>query len=91
MARLSLDTTGQSLFKRGYRVEHGGAPLKENFAAGLIELTPFDGTHPFIDPMTGSGTIAIEAALKAKNVAQAFGENLLLIILIGLIKNFILN
>lgn len=41
--------------------------------------------------MTGSGTIAIEAALKAKNVAQAFGENLLLIILIGLIKNFILN
>lgn len=67
--RLSLDTTGPSLFKRGYRVEHGGAPLKENFAAGLIELTPFDGSHPFIDPMTGSGTIAIEAALKAKNVA----------------------
>lgn len=69
VARLSLDTTGQSLFKRGYRVEHGGAPLKENFATGLIELTPFDGSHPFIDPMTGSGTIAIEAALKAKNVA----------------------
>lgn len=67
--RLSLDTTGPSLFKRGYRVEHGGAPLKENFAAGLIELTPFNGTHPFIDPMTGSGTIAIEAALKAKNIA----------------------
>lgn len=69
MARLSLDTTGQSLFKRGYRVEHGGAPLKENFAAGLIELTPFDGSHPFIDPMTGSGTIAIEAALIAKHIA----------------------
>lgn len=67
--RLSLDTTGQSLFKRGYRVEHGGAPLKENFAAGLIELTPYDGSHPFIDPMTGSGTIAIEAALIAKHVA----------------------
>lgn len=69
IVRLSLDTTGPSLFKRGYRVEHGGAPLKENFAAGLIELTPFDGSHPFIDPMTGSGTIAIEAALIAKNVA----------------------
>ena len=69
IVRLSLDTTGASLFKRGYRVEHGGAPLKENFAAGLIELTPFDGSHPFIDPMTGSGTIAIEAALIAKNVA----------------------
>lgn len=68
-ARLSLDTTGSSLFKRGYRIEHGSAPLKENFAAGLLELTPYDGTHPLIDPMTGSGTIAIEAALIAKNVA----------------------
>lgn len=69
VARISLDTTGASLFKRGYRVEHGGAPLKENFAAGLLKLTPFDGTHPLIDPMTGSGTLAIEAALIAKNVA----------------------
>jgi putative N6-adenine-specific DNA methylase len=68
-ATLSLDTTGPSLFKRGYRVEHGGAPLKENFAAGLLELTPYDGSHPLIDPMTGSGTLAIEAALIAKNIA----------------------
>ncbi|RVU71738.1 MULTISPECIES: class I SAM-dependent RNA methyltransferase [Lactobacillus] len=68
-ARLSLDTTGASLFKRGYRVEHGGAPLKENFAAGLLRLTPYNGTHPLIDPMTGSGTLAIEAALIAKNIA----------------------
>lgn len=68
-ARLSLDTTGSSLFKRGYRIEHGSAPLKENFAAGLLELTPYDGTHPLIDPMTGSGTLAIEAALIAKNIA----------------------
>lgn len=68
-ARLSLDTSGSSLFKRGYRVEHGGAPLKENFAAGLLELTPYDGSHPLIDPMTGSGTLAIEAALMAKNIA----------------------
>lgn len=69
MVRLSLDTTGASLFKRGYRIEHGGAPLKENFAAGLLELTPYDGSHPLIDPMTGSGTLAIEAALIAKNIA----------------------
>lgn len=69
VARLSLDTTGASLFKRGYRVEHGGAPLKENFAAGLLKLTPYNGTHPLIDPMTGSGTLAIEAALIAKNIA----------------------
>lgn len=68
-ARLSLDTSGSSLFKRGYRIEHGGAPLKENFAAGLLELTPYDGSHPLIDPMTGSGTLAIEAALIAKNIA----------------------
>ena len=69
LARVSLDTTGDSLFKRGYRVEHGGAPLKENFAAGLLMLTPYNGTHPIIDPMTGSGTLAIEAALIAKNIA----------------------
>ncbi|CAM3113898.1 putative N6-adenine-specific DNA methylase [Lactobacillus bombicola] len=68
-ARISLDTSGDSLFKRGYRIEHGGAPLKENFAASLIKLTPFDGSHPLIDPMTGSGTLAIEAALIGKNIA----------------------
>ncbi|MGN1408142.1 THUMP domain-containing class I SAM-dependent RNA methyltransferase [Lactobacillus sp.] len=68
-ARLSLDTTGDSLFKRGYRIEHGGAPLKENFAASLIKLTIYDGTHPFIDPMCGSGTLPIEAAMIAKNIA----------------------
>ncbi|BDR60501.1 THUMP domain-containing class I SAM-dependent RNA methyltransferase [Lactobacillus xylocopicola] len=68
-ARISLDTSGASLFKRGYRIEHGGAPLKENFAASLLKLTPFDGSHPLIDPMTGSGTLAIEAALIGKNIA----------------------
>lgn len=67
--RLALDTSGDSLFKRGYRIEHGGAPLKENFAASLLKLTPYDGSHPIIDPMTGSGTLAIEAALIAKNIA----------------------
>lgn len=73
--RVSLDTTGESLFKRGYRVEHGGAPLKENFAASLIALTPYNGTHSLIDPMTGSGTIAIEAAMKAKNIAPGLQRN----------------
>lgn len=69
VARISLDTTGASLFKRGYRIEHGGAPLKENFGASLIKLTPYDGSHPLIDPMTGSGTLAIEAALIGRNIA----------------------
>ncbi|MFC6314984.1 class I SAM-dependent RNA methyltransferase [Lapidilactobacillus achengensis] len=68
-AELLIDTTGDSLFKRGYRIDHGGAPLKENFAAGLIALTPWRANDPFLDPMTGSGTIAIEAALKARNIA----------------------
>ena len=75
VARISLDTTGESLFKRGYRVEHGGAPMKENFAAGLLRLTPYNGTHPLIDPMTGSGTLAIEAALIAKNIAPGSWRN----------------
>lgn len=69
VARISLDTTGASLFKREYRIEHGGAPLKENFGASLIKLTPYDGSHPLIDPMTGSGTLAIEAALIGRNIA----------------------
>lgn len=75
IARISWDTTGESLFKRGYRVEHGGAPLKENFAAGLLKLTPYNGTHPLIDPFTGSGTLAIEAALIARNIAPGLWRN----------------
>lgn len=65
-----LDTTGPSLFKRGYRVAKGEAPLKENMAAGLILLTDWKPkTMPFLDPMCGSGTIPIEAAMIARNIA----------------------
>ncbi|MDR0846403.1 MAG: class I SAM-dependent RNA methyltransferase [Lactobacillales bacterium] len=60
---LLLDTTGPSLFKRGYRVEKGGAPLKENMAAALVMLTNWRNDLPFYDPTCGSGTIAIEAAM----------------------------
>lgn len=66
---LTLDTTGDSLFKRGYRVNKGGAPLKENFAAALVLLTHWHPDRPFVDPTTGSGTIAIEAALIGRNIA----------------------
>ncbi len=69
MARITLDTTGPSLFKRGYRVEAGGAPLKENMAAAMIMLTNWYPDKPFIDPMTGSGTLPIEAALIGRNIA----------------------
>ncbi|USS85327.1 class I SAM-dependent RNA methyltransferase [Fructilactobacillus myrtifloralis] len=65
-----LDTTGPSLFKRGYRIAKGEAPLKENMAAALVLLTNWHPeTMPFLDPMCGSGTIPIEAAMIARNIA----------------------
>ncbi|EJN56174.1 THUMP domain-containing class I SAM-dependent RNA methyltransferase [Loigolactobacillus coryniformis] len=66
---LTLDTTGPSLFKRGYRVEKGDAPLKENMAAALVAITNWHTDMPFLDPVCGSGTIPIEAALKGLNIA----------------------
>ena len=69
VATLTLDTTGPSLFKRGYRIAKGEAPLKENFAAALVLLTNWHPDMPFVDPTTGSGTIAIEAALIGHHLA----------------------
>lgn len=68
-AIVTVDTTGDSLFKRGYRQNKGGAPLKENFAAALVLLTNWFSDNPFVDPTTGSGTIPIEAALIGRNIA----------------------
>jgi len=61
-ASLSLDGSGESLHRRGYRAAMGLAPLKENLAAGLIRLTGWDGSVPLADPLCGSGTLLIEAA-----------------------------
>jgi 23S rRNA G2445 N2-methylase RlmL len=66
---VAIDTSGESLFMRGYRLEAGEAPLKENLAAGLIRLTEWDKSKPIVDLMCGSGTFLIEAALMALNVA----------------------
>ncbi|MGX8682449.1 MAG: THUMP domain-containing protein [Bacteroidales bacterium] len=66
---LSLDSSGESLHRRGYRSETGEAPLNEVLAAGLIMMTGWQGDTDLIDPMCGSGTIPIEAALIAKNMA----------------------
>ena len=66
---LTLDTSGSSLFKRGYRADKGAAPLKENFAAALVMLTTWHKDRPLYDPTCGSGTILIEAALIGKNIA----------------------
>ncbi|EJO06099.1 THUMP domain-containing class I SAM-dependent RNA methyltransferase [Oenococcus oeni] len=72
--RIMVDTSGESLFKRGYRTEHGGAPLKENFAAALVLLTNWFTDNPFVDPVCGSGTIPIEAALIGKNIAPGINR-----------------
>ena len=66
---LSLDSSGESLHRRGYRQETGEAPLNEVLAAGIIMLTGWKGECDFIDPMCGSGTFAIEAALIARGIA----------------------
>jgi putative N6-adenine-specific DNA methylase len=66
---LYVDTSGEPLFKRGFRMRGGEAPIKENLAAGLVRLTGWDGEEPFIDPMCGSGTFLVEAAQIALGIA----------------------
>ena len=68
-ASLYLDTSGAGLYKRGYRAQNMGAPLRETLAAALVTLSRYRGRDPFCDPFCGSGTIPIEAALIAKNRA----------------------
>lgn len=65
---LSLDSSGESLHKRGYRVAQTEAPINEVLAAGIIMLTGWHGETDFVDPMCGSGTFLIEAALIAANI-----------------------
>jgi 23S rRNA (guanine2445-N2)-methyltransferase len=76
-ATLYLDTSGEPLFKRGYRRDADQAPLRENLAAGLLALTGWTPLLPLLDPMCGSGTILIEAALiaadRAPGLARTFG------------------
>lgn len=66
---LSLDSSGESLHRRGYRQESVEAPLNEVLAAGMILMTGWHGETDFIDPMCGSGTLLVEAALIARNMA----------------------
>jgi 23S rRNA G2445 N2-methylase RlmL len=66
---LSIDTTGEPLFKRGYRVGMTDVHLKEHMAAGLLLMAGYKGDQPVVDPMCGSGTLLIEAALMALGVA----------------------
>lgn len=68
-ASLSLDSSGESLHRRGYRQESVEAPLNEVLAAGMILMTGWKGETDFIDPMCGSGTLLVEAALIARNIS----------------------
>ena len=71
---VSLDTTGDSLHKRGYRKLTAKAPIAENLAAALIMLTPWRKDRILVDPFCGSGTFAIEAALMAANIAPGMNR-----------------
>jgi putative N6-adenine-specific DNA methylase len=73
-AVLSLDGSGGSLHRRGYRAAMGAAPLKENLAAGLIQLTGWDGRVPLVDPCCGSGILLIEAVTMALQQAPGLGR-----------------
>ncbi len=67
---LSWDSSGQRLHRRGYRPSFGGpAPLQETLAAGILLMSGYDGSGELVDPMCGSGTILVEAAMIAKNMA----------------------
>jgi putative N6-adenine-specific DNA methylase len=74
-ATLSLDAAGAPLFKRGWRARIGAAPLRESLAAGILLACGHDGNAPFLDPMCGSGTLAIEAALMAARRAPGMGRS----------------
>lgn len=74
---ITMDTTGDSFFKRGYRIDKGGAPLKETLAASLVMLTNWKNDMPFADLTCGSGTIPIEAALYGLNIAPGLNRHFL--------------
>lgn len=75
-AHLALDLAGEPLFKRGWRLAQTEAPLKETLAAAILRAVGYDGTQPFIDPMCGSGTLAVEAGLIAQNHAPGVHRRL---------------
>lgn len=68
-ATLALDASGEPLHKRGYRRRTGEAPINEVLAAGITAISEWDGSVPLVDPMCGSGTLLIEAVLRARQVA----------------------
>lgn len=75
LCTISIDTSGELLYKRGYRQAVAKAPLRETLAAGLLYVADYAGKTPFVDPFCGSGTIPIEAALIARNIAPSINRH----------------
>ncbi len=75
IATILLDTSGDGLHKRGYRAKQGTAPLKETLAAAMVKLTNWKGETPLYDVFCGSGTLLIEAAMLAQNMAPGINRN----------------
>ena len=74
VAQLTLDTSGPGLHKRAYRMQHGDVPLRENLAAALVLLSFWNKDRLLVDPMCGSGTILIEAAMIARHIAPGLNR-----------------
>lgn len=74
VVKLSIDTSGVGLHKRGYRTNQGEAPLKETLAAALVYVSKWNPNRPFVDPVCGSGTIPIEAAMIGQNLAPGYNR-----------------
>lgn len=72
---IMIDTTGIGLYKRGYREFSIEAPIKETLASAMVDLSRVKSNHTVIDPMCGSGTLVIESALKAKNIAPGINRS----------------
>ena len=71
---ISLDTSGENLHRRGYRLAGGKAPLREDLAAAMLIFCGYDGQEPLIDPMCGSGALPIEAAMIARQMAPGLNR-----------------
>jgi putative N6-adenine-specific DNA methylase len=72
---VSIDSSGDHLYKRGLKRHHGKAPLRETLAAASLLMTGYSGTLPLIDPMCGTGTFSLEAALMVKNIPPGWSRN----------------
>jgi len=75
LCTISVDSSGEQLHRRGYRLETAKAPLRENLAAGIILLSGWSGSKAFVDPFCGSGTLPIEAAMIAQNIPPGINRD----------------